>query len=66
MAKKIPSVFTFITWLTGVIVSFMMGLAMVNKYLIIPHVPILVVIIAGWFVIITTALSIVLTFFKKN
>lgn len=56
----------FVTWLTGVIVSLAIGFAMINKYLIIPHIPLIIIIIAGWFVIITTVLSIVLAFFKKK
>lgn len=55
----------FSTWLTGVIVSLMMGFAMINKYIIIPHIPILVVIVAGWAVIVITVLNIILAFFNK-
>ncbi len=55
----------FLTWLTGIIVSLMMGFAMINKYIIVPHVPILAVIIAGWAVLIMTVLNIILAFFKK-
>ena len=55
----------FLTWLTGVIVSLMMGFAMINKYIIVPHVPILAVIIAGWAVLIMTILNIILAVFKK-
>jgi hypothetical protein len=55
----------FLTWLTGVIVSLMMGFAMINRYIIVPHVPITVVIIAGWAVLIMTVLNIALALFKK-
>ncbi len=51
----------FSTWLTGIVVSLMMGFAMVNKYIIVPKVPILAVIIAGWAVIVTTVLNVVLS-----
>jgi hypothetical protein len=59
------SLLKFLTWLTGVIVSLMMGFAMINRYIIVPHVPILAVIIAGWAVLIVTVLNIILAIFKK-
>jgi hypothetical protein len=63
--KGVSNLLKFLTWLTGVIVSLMMGFAMINKYIIVPHVPILAVIIAGWAVLVVTVLNIILAIFKK-
>jgi len=66
MANEFKNILSFITWLTGIIVSLAIGFAMINKYIIIPHIPIIVLIVAGWFVIVTTLISIALVFVKKK
>jgi hypothetical protein len=60
------SLLRFSTWLTGIIVSLMMGFAMIEKYIIIPDIPIEIVIVAGWAVIVTTVVNIIVVFFKKK
>ena len=70
MAKKKFKFLNFIAWLTGVIVSLAVGFAMVDGTL---TVPIwlggnIISIIAGWIVIVTTLLSVILAiidFFSK-
>ena len=64
MAKKekkeiIRKVLGFVIWLTGIIVSLAVAFGMIQGVLIIPFVP-KVGIIAGWIVVITTILGIVL------
>ena len=65
MAKKLDSLLRITSWLSGTIVSLMVGVAMINKYIIIPHIPVLPVIIAGWVVLVTTALNVILVVLKK-
>jgi hypothetical protein len=59
------SLLKFSSWLIGIIVSLMVGFAMIENYIIIPHVPVEIVIIAGWAVIVVTVLNIILIFFKR-
>jgi hypothetical protein len=65
MDKKIMKLLNFFAWLTGVIVSLVVGFAMITKSLVIPYINPMVLVIAGYLVVITTAISIVLVFFKK-
>jgi hypothetical protein len=61
MAKKeiLRKVLGFVIWLTGIIVSLAVAYGMIKGVLTIPFIP-QVSIIAGWIVIITTILGIVL------
>ncbi|MEM3091342.1 MAG: hypothetical protein QXX55_01685 [Candidatus Pacearchaeota archaeon] len=59
MAKKITKFLNFIAWLTGVIVSLAVGFAMISGTLSVPYLGV-VNVIAGWIVVITTLLSVVL------
>jgi hypothetical protein len=62
----LSSLLKFSSWLTGIIVSLMMGFAMIEKYIIIPDIPVEIVIVAGWAVIVVTVLNVILVFFKKK
>jgi len=65
MSDKLNNLLRVTSWIAGTIVSLMVGFAMINKYIIIPNIPLLPVIIAGWVVIVTTVLNIILVIFKK-
>lgn len=66
MAKKgnvIGKLLSFIAWLTGVIVSLAVGFALLSGTLSVPWLGIINV-IAGWIVIITTLLGVLLAIAK--
>ena len=67
MAKKangMDTLLSFIAWLTGIIVSLAVGVALVNGTLIVPYIGILNI-IAGWIVVVTTILGVVLAIARK-
>ena len=61
--KKGGRVLNFVAWLTGVIVSLAVGFALVGGTLAVPYIGI-VNEIAGWIVIITTLLSVIMAILK--
>ncbi len=67
MAKETSSLLNLVAWLTGVIVSLAVGFGMVGGTLSLPTWlgGSVVAMIAGWIVIITTLLSVVLALLKK-
>ena len=70
MAKQGSSVsklLSFVAWLTGVIVSLSVGFAMIDGILGLPSYlgGATVAVIAGWIVVITTVLSVVLAIVHK-
>jgi hypothetical protein len=67
MAKETSSILNFVAWLTGVIVSLAVGFGMIGGTLSLPvwlggEV---VAMVAGWIVVITTLLSVVLALLRK-
>jgi hypothetical protein len=68
MAKKSGSALskavTFIAWLTGVIVSLAVGIALTNGNLAVPYVG-AVNQVAGWIVVLTTLVGAVLAIINK-
>ena len=62
MAKKQSKVLNFVAWLTGVIVSLAVGFAMIGGTLTLPSWlgGDILAMIAGWVVIITTVVGVVL------
>ena len=65
MAKKQnPRLLHFVAWLTGVIVSLAVGFGLIGETLMVPYIGI-VNVIAGWIVVVTTLLSLVLTLLKS-
>lgn len=68
MAKKgsnmMSGLLSFVAWLTGIIVSLAVGFALIGGTLAVPYIGI-VNVIAGWIVIITTLLGVVLALLKK-
>jgi len=68
MAKQQSStVLTFVAWLTGVIVSLAVGFGMIGGTLDLPSWlgGSTVAMLAGWVVIVTTAIGVVLAILKK-
>ncbi|MGD9275614.1 MAG: hypothetical protein PVJ67_00415 [Candidatus Pacearchaeota archaeon] len=67
MAKKKAktmnhSLMHFVAWLTGVIVSLSVGFAMIDGTLTLPNWlgGVIVAMVAGWIVVLTTAISVIL------
>lgn len=62
MAKKVSKVLNFVVWLTGVIVALAVGFGMTagTSGLTIPWIPVVITQIAGWVVIVTTLLGVIL------
>lgn len=64
MAKKAERKFLgFVAWLTGIIVSLAVGFALIGGTLSVPYLG-FINIIAGWIVILTTLLGLVLALLK--
>lgn len=64
MAKtKGAKVLNFVAWLTGVIVSLAVGFGLIGGTLSVPYIGI-VNVIAGWVVIVTTLLGVILALLK--
>ncbi len=64
MAKKDGSkILNFVVWLTGIIVSLAVGFGLIGGTLSVPYLGI-VNVIAGWVVIVTTLLGLVLALLK--
>ena len=71
MAKKrgsgVKTLLGFLAWLTGVVVSLSVGFAMIDKILTLPIYlgGTTVAMVAGWVVVITTAVSVVLAIINR-
>lgn len=66
MAKKkaYEKALAFVVWLTGVIVSLAVGFALIGGTLSVPYIGV-VNMIAGWVVVITTLISVVLAILQQ-
>jgi len=60
MAKKKFGLLSFVAWLTGVLVSLAVGFAMTDGTLVVPYIPKVISVVAGWIVVLTTLLSVIL------
>lgn len=67
MAKKETKILNFVAWLTGIIVSLSVGFGMIGGTLSLPAWlgGNIVALIAGWIVVITTLLSVILAILEK-
>lgn len=54
-----------ITWIVGVIVALAVGSGMIDGTLGIPGIPGVIVVVAGWIVVVGAILSVVLAIFNK-
>jgi len=66
-AKKSSSVLSFVAWLTGVLVSLAVGFGMIGGTLALPTWlgGSTVAMIAGWIVVLTTAIGVILAILQK-
>jgi hypothetical protein len=67
MAKKtgtLGNLVSFIAWLTGVIVSLAVGVALINGDLSVPYIGV-VNVVAGWIVVLTTLLGAILAIVNR-
>lgn len=55
----LTKILSFLVWLAGVIVSLAVGFALINKILAVPYIGI-ANIIAGWIVVVTTLLGVLI------
>ncbi|MDP7520690.1 MAG: hypothetical protein QF567_00445 [Candidatus Pacearchaeota archaeon] len=55
----------FVAWLTGVLVSLAVGFAMIDGVLMIRWIPTVVTMLAGWIVVITTVIGVVLALMNQ-
>jgi|TARA_B100001079_G_C16006911_1_gene338558 hypothetical protein len=65
MAKKGSQILNFVAWLTGVLVSLAVGFAMIDGVLMIRWIPTVVTMLAGWIVVITTVIGVVLALMNQ-
>ena len=67
MAKKtgLSKALNFVVWLTGVIVSLAVGFALIGGTLSVPYIGV-VNVIAGWVVVATTLIGVVLAILHKK
>jgi hypothetical protein len=65
MGKKVKGLVNLVAWLTGVLVSLAVGFAMTGGSLTVPWLPSVVTVVAGWIVVLTTLLSVVLAVLKQ-
>lgn len=54
-----------LTWIVGVIVALAVGSGMIDSTLMIPGIPIVITVIAGWIVVVGAILSLILAIFNK-
>lgn len=52
-------------WIVGVIVALAVGSGMINKTLIVPGIPEIITLIAGWVVVVGAIIGTILTVFTK-
>lgn len=68
MARKsnmLTTLWGFVAWLTGVLVSLAVGFGMINGTLPIMYIPAVVTQVAGWIVIILALLGVILAIIDK-
>ena len=64
MAKG-TSVMGIIAWVVGVLVSLAVGSGMIQEVLVIPGIPAIITVIAGWIVVIGAIVSVIMAIFSK-
>ena len=64
MAKQSSGVLNLVAWLTGVIVSLAVGFGLVSGTLSVPYIGV-VNQIAGWIVVVTTIISLILAVMRQ-
>ena len=54
-----------IAWITGILVSLAVGFGMIGQTLIVPFIPTVLTVIAGWIVVIGAVVSVIMAIFTK-
>jgi hypothetical protein len=54
-----------LTWIVGIISALAVGSGMIDETLIIPAIPAIITIVAGWVVVVGAILSLILAVFSK-
>ena len=65
VGKKVNSLLNFVMWLTGVLVALAVGFGMADGVLYIRWIPEIITTIAGWIVVVTTLVGVVLAIINK-
>ena len=63
--KEMSKLLNFMLWITGVLVSLAVGFGMIDKVLTIRWIPTVGTVIAGWLVVLTTIISLILAIFEQ-
>ena len=63
--SPLASLWSFVIWVTGVLVSLAVGFGMAYNTLIIPRIPEIVTSTTGWFVVVLTVLGVLLKVVDK-
>jgi len=64
MAKQTSKALNLVAWLTGIIVALAVGFALTGQTLVVPYIPSIVSVVAGWIVVLTTLASAVMAVMK--
>lgn len=56
--KKIK-ILNIVAWITGILVSLAVGFGMTSRTLVIPYIPAILTVIAGWVVVIGALISVI-------
>jgi hypothetical protein len=59
------SIVGILSWIVGVLVSLAVGFGMIDETLIIPGIPAIITMIAGWIVVVGAIVGVLLVVFKK-
>ncbi|MCH7850474.1 MAG: hypothetical protein IH845_02415 [Nanoarchaeota archaeon] len=59
------SLVSILAWIVGILVSLSVGSGMIQNILTVPGIPNLVIVIAGWIVVVGSIISVVLAVFKR-
>jgi len=63
--QKESALLSFITWLSGILVTLVVGAGLIESNLTIPLIPIFLTQLVGWFLILAAIVSILLAIFEK-
>ncbi len=65
MAKNSPTLMSIFAWIVGVLVSLAVGSGMIDKTLVVPVIPGIITVVAGWVVVVGAVLSVIMAIFGK-
>jgi len=63
--RPLAEVWSLVIWLVGILVSLAVGFGMTGGTLVVPYIPDVIAMAAGWIVIILTLLGVLLKFIDK-